>query len=771
MKNEAAVERMPVRAAAIAALAVLAGYLITLAPTVTFWDAGELIAAAYDLGIPHPPGTPLYVMLGHVWGSIIPFGNPAWRLNLLSAVCGAVAAGCWFLVAHSFSVRVFRDVPAWLHSAVGGAAAVLASFNFTTWQNAVEAEVYAVAMVTIALASCTVMAWRSRRSGAGSGRLLLVLFFLGAISIGNHLLALLVGPALIAMLVAEHLTAPPSEWTDGVVERSRILLLATGWLLMIAVGLGSTRLMIATGALFAAASVNALTRRQAGFLATALILMVIGVSTYGFLYLRAQQAPFINEADPSTWQALLDVIRRAQYPIRTPLDDPTIPHGDGNPGRTLAILGYQLANYAQYFDWQWARSLGNGALTEGPRLAITMAAAWLGLRGAGVQWRQDRSGWWFMATFIAVTGIGLVLYMNFKPGPSIGWDRWGSLGQHEVRERDYFFVASFVGWAVWMALGLGSVASRMLERPSGGVAWARALMAAALLPFVLNFADASRRHGADATLARDFSRALLNSVPPGGILFTWGDNDTFPLWHAQVVDGIRPDVIIVCLALAETEWYQRQLREHRPSAANPATLPAVWRGHPVPDHRLPIHGLDDATIWSLRPQRTERDYELPLPGGGTMQLPAGTVLARKDLLMLSVVQQNAGARPISWALTTAHRTFGAPVVQQGMTMTIPYGDVIDPEALYLEDDRIPPIDIVTTRRLIDETWDFGVLMTRDVAALDPTIRAMAATIAAPFAQIGLALAQGGDISGNRYLRQAAHLLPGRFELTSLLLRP
>ena len=98
---EPAVTTPPYRWALAAALVVLAGYVATLAPTVTFWDAGELIAAASTLGIPHPPGTPFYVLVAHVWGMLFPIGEYAWRLNLLSAICGAVAAGCWFLVAYT----------------------------------------------------------------------------------------------------------------------------------------------------------------------------------------------------------------------------------------------------------------------------------------------------------------------------------------------------------------------------------------------------------------------------------------------------------------------------------------------------------------------------------------------------------------------------------------------------------------------------------------------------------------------------------------------
>src|SRR5687767_15331930 len=89
--------RPPWLAAAITAGVVWLGYMVTLAPTVTFWDAGEFIAAAKVLGIPHPPGTPLFVLIAHAWGTLVPIGEFAWRTNMLSAVLSAAAAGFLFL--------------------------------------------------------------------------------------------------------------------------------------------------------------------------------------------------------------------------------------------------------------------------------------------------------------------------------------------------------------------------------------------------------------------------------------------------------------------------------------------------------------------------------------------------------------------------------------------------------------------------------------------------------------------------------------------------
>ena len=171
---------MPHRAPYAAALGVtglvLLGYVLTLAPTVTFWDAGEFITAAKTLGIPHPPGTPLFVMIAHVWAMLFPLGEYAFRTNLLSALLSALGAGCFFLVAHESLRALASDLEAdtarILRLAGGAAAAVLGAFTFTNWQNSNETEVYAVATFSIAAMSWLAHVWRRERATSRAPRVL-----------------------------------------------------------------------------------------------------------------------------------------------------------------------------------------------------------------------------------------------------------------------------------------------------------------------------------------------------------------------------------------------------------------------------------------------------------------------------------------------------------------------------------------------------------------------------------------------------------------------
>ncbi|HTS89968.1 MAG TPA: DUF2723 domain-containing protein [Gemmatimonadales bacterium] len=779
----AVTRRPPYRLALVASLLVLAGYVATLAPTVTFWDAGEFIAAAKSLGIPHPPGTPLFVMLAHVWAALVPLAEYAQRTNLLSAVLSAAGAGFLFLVAHETLTQATTRLPersaAVLRSGGAFAAALIGAFSFTAWQNSNETEVYAAATCTISLLLWLVLLWRRERGGPRAPRLLLLMVYLAGLSIGNHLLALLAGPAVVAFVASVCLTAPAAGVESRRSEWVQLGVVAAVWSLLVATGLGSTSLILVAGLCVVAAAVVAARGSNLSFAAAAVAVAAIGVTTYLFLYLRAAQHPVVNEADPETWSALLAVIRRAQYPVRTPLDDPTVLHGPDNPGRTFAMFGLQLVNYIQYFDWQWANGIERvirlGAVAFPVRTFVSLGFAALGARGLFLQRQVDRSAWWLLFMLWLVTGVGLIVYMNFKPGYSMGYDTYPDPADHEVRDRDYFFVVSFVIWGLWAGLGAFSLVRDVLARRGRAMVRMIALAAIALVPFAGNLAAATRRQGPDVRLAADFAYDLLNSVPPYGILFTLGDNDTFPLWWAQEVEGVRRDVLVVCLALAETDWYKRELRDLPARAFDSAAAPPIWQGRLPSAPTNPPLDLSDQEIAALVPQQTDRDISIPI-GPVTTVLRKGTPLYTRDIAVLRILQENLGRRPIAWSLTTGRHYYGLDpyLLQQGLVMALQRAPV-DTTSTDVDRHRILglALDVPTTDRLLWETYRYGGLLGATPRALEPTAAGIANDLALPFTQLAYAYQQRGDLErARRNLERAGRLSdsPGLSQALLPLLR-
>jgi len=731
---------------------VLLGYLITLAPTVTLWDAGEFITAAKVLGIPHPPGTPLFVMLGHVWGSVFPVGAYAWRLNLMSAGFSAAGAGCFFLVAH----RLLAGEQPLRRSGGAAAAAVISAFTFTVWQNSNETEVYTVATFSIAAICWLCLRWRDARGTAGAPHYLLLVIYLGALSIGNHLLALLVGPAVSVFVFFTLRTAPgpPLDPAARRVEWSEWAVVSALWVVLIAVGLGSTPLLFLGAALLAGALAACVRAGSLSFPLVALGVAAVGVSTYAFLYIRSGLQPVLDEADPETWRNLLAVIRRQQYAPRGPLDNPLFPSGTDNPGRTLTLFGQQLVNYGQYFAWQWGRSLKTFALI--PMLLYAV----LGMLGWHEAYRRDRGVAWLLGALWLVTGLGLVVYMNFKPGFSLFWEQYGSIGQHEVRERDYFFTASFQVWGLVAGIGLVHL-TRAWQRAGR---WALAAAAGlALLPFAFNFGAASRRHGPDATIARDFAYDLLQSVEPYGVLFSFGDNDTFPVWYLQEVEGVRQDVTLVNLSLANLDWYLRQLASRPVRPFDPAGAPAVYGalaplGRPIPGPALRLTPDEVAT---LRPFRAS-EGGIFRTGAFALPIRAGQVFQISDQVILFTIAAALPARPVAFGVSSGRGSWlglDPHLVMQGLAYAVFPGRA-DTVKRFVPGIQGTMVDPVRTALLTDSVFHYGALFTADVLDLDPASRQVTTSLSIPLLELGNAAAvrrdQGRALA---HLRRAYHLNP------------
>ncbi len=777
-------EKPPYRLALAVFAAVLAGYVITLAPSVTFWDAGELIAAAKILGIPHPPGTPLFVLMGHVWGRLAPIGEFAYRTNLLTAMFSASAAALFFLlVVQSLRGRKTAGATEAEHEGrvftYGGAvaAAIVSAFTFTVWQNSNETEVYMVSTFSIAAIAWLAWVWRAHRGRPRAPHVLLLIVYLAAVSLGNHLLTLLVGPALLGFMWHVLRTEPLGNERDRRIEWAQWAVVFGVWALLIGVGLGSAGLLVLGGVVFLVAAVYAANVGALPFAATVVAIAVVGASTYLFLLFRARVGPVINEADPSTWHDLWAVIAREQYPPRSPIDNPIYTTRDvsgierlgsflkclfqfkdgpvptdqaafGVPAcytvRSIPLMFRQVQTYLQYFDWQWS----NGLAPFHPvfariRLPFTLAFMSLGVYGAHVLKRRDRSVFWMVLILFLTMSVALVGYMNFKPGFSLSWDLFPVIEMHEVRERDYFFTVSFQVWGLFVGVGLAGLYALLRDRYRAGAAAAGIFLLAAL-PFALNFKAASRAHGPEARLPRDFAYSLLQSAEPYGIVFTNGDNDTFPLWYLQEVEGVRQDVVVVNLSLGNTDWYIRQLRDNpvRPFVPEQAPWYAAIAPATPPG---PVLTLTDQQIAQSASMLLPQEYTFRA-GRMTIMYPAESAFYVYDMLMIRLLQENAGKRPLYYSMTAGTSNWSRLtdyVTQEGMLFRVHAEELPDTSRLAPGIFQVP-IDVPRTDSLVWNVYRYGDLLTADSVQLDPTNRNIAINLSYPFYGLGLAYEMRGD---------------------------
>jgi len=453
-------------------LLLICVYVITLAPGVTYWDAGEFLAAMKSLGVPHPPGTPLFILVGNVWGrALSPLFGFAYSVNLLSALSTAGACAIFAMMMTRWTSRP--------RAAVAGG--VLAGLMSSVWMNANETEVYAPALLMSALFLFTA----DKLDESGDTKWLILLAYLFGLGWSLQLSALVAAPAAILL---------------------------------------------------------ALQARRSGKIPVVqmLIVAIVGATVVLFMLVRAKHDPAINQGNPSTWNAFVDVITRKQYQPVSMLP-------------RQAPWYIQVGNFFEYTDWQVALGLHPEAPPSIARTSVTIFYVLLGIAGFIWHKRTDPASWRVLTLLFICGSLGVVAYLNMKASPSYGAGFLPVNAKHEARERDYFFALAFVCWGLWAGAGAVRLFARINPR------WSVAGIAVAVLPALLNLPATNRRAGLDLVAPKDSALRILRPAPKNAVVFAYGDNDTYPVWYAQQVEGIRKDVTTVTIPLLGARWYRAEL--------------------------------------------------------------------------------------------------------------------------------------------------------------------------------------------------------------------
>jgi len=654
-------------------------YSLTLEPTVSAWDCGEYISTSVKLEVGHPPGAPLFQMLGAFFAMFTTdVAEIAKMVNFMSALASAFTILFMFWTITNLAKKLAKKSGEIIE---GSSIAILGSslvgslaytFSDSFWFSAVEGEVYAMSSFLMALLFWLGLKWESEINTPRGNKWLVIISFVVGLSFGVHILSLLVIPAIVLLYFFK--TYPTINFkTSAVATVISVLVLAFVFKFLFpftlkffsaselffinSIGLPYNTGSIIAGIILILAFYFGLnyTRKKKKVLANTLILSVlfimIGFSSWIMLPIRANANTTINENDPSSARELLAYYNREQYgdanvfydtyysntysrevdkdkPLRDDkpkyekrngkyeivnkykdvLPNPSSRHKGFIPRMTnpaseemyKAIAGipenstrrptfgenvkfminYQFGYmYGRYFMWNFSgrqndvqgqldKYNGNwlsgikfidearlGPQTNLPsdvtenkgRNVYYMLPFLLGLIGLLYQFRWDKKNFFVLFMFFAFTGFAIIFYTNPKP--------------FEPRERDYAVVGSFYIFAIWIGFGVLALYEylkhfankKMIAIAVSGVT----LLAVPTLMAFENWDDHDRSNRYTTHLN---AQSYLESCDPNAIMFTIGDNDTFPLWYMQEVEGIRTDIKLVNTSLFATDWYIDQMK-------------------------------------------------------------------------------------------------------------------------------------------------------------------------------------------------------------------
>jgi hypothetical protein len=717
-------------------------YLLTVQSNVSFWDCGEFIASAFLLQVPHPPGTPFFLLLGRL-SSMLPIGdNVAFRVNLVSVFASAFIVLFLYLTAVKL-IEFYKGnkhdskldaLGTYLAAAIG---ALSLAFSDTFWFNAVEAEVYATATFFIGIVTWLMVTWHAKADDRDNEKYILFIAYLIGVSTGVHLMSVLaivsivmvimfkkylndeetlkqtgyifLGHVAIILVVGVVMWAgldsstPPSPeaaketdfrfltifvlisivymgifWKKIFRPNSFYLPMIFGGIALIVTYPGIVKYLpnfvssvgknnIVLDILIIAVLLAVLgyliywsnkTNKQTTHLVFKSILFAfLGFSSYAMIIIRANQDPPINLNSPKTFSEVVSYLNREQYG-----EAPIFQRRYTQEGHQMGVY----RNYSSDLDFLWSYQMNHmfnrylfwnyiGKPSTVQDSGVDWSKFWgipflIGLLGIYFHFQKD----WKMAAVFLVMFIFLGYLTAFYQNQQ----------QPQPRERDYFYVGAFFVYSIWIAIGVRGLLDLTKEYIKPAKSKELVFSAIIIATFLLipinmlgtNFHinDRSRNY-----VPWDYSYNMLQSVAPNAILFTNGDNDTFPLWYLQDVEGVRQDVRIANLSLLNTPWYIKQLKHNTPHGADkvPMTLtdeeidrigPQRWEPRvlslDVPDSIISEFNVTDSLILATK--------KLSWMMENTVQFGDIKALRTQDIVSLNIILANQWERPIYFAVTT-----------------------------------------------------------------------------------------------------------------------
>ena len=468
--------------AGIAAFVALIVYVLTMAPTVSFWDCGEFVACANTLGIPHPPGTPFFVFLARAVIVLLPFvGEIAKRVNYISVVSSAAtvyvtALFAWELLATVLKTDALAEkITGKVRTAVLATSALVAgfllTFSDTFWFNAVEAEVYGIAMFILMLVSYLGLVWYNKRNEEYSDRILIFICYIAFLGVGAHLYTMLTVPAVFALL----LVAEPKK----IVERIPIWI--TGTLLCSVIYMVSAFIEISFICLIALSILclakpikNKGVQRSMRLSLAFAFFALIGYSTHLYIPIRSELNPIIDENDPEinirdeqgnlqlgnlfkdeNWVAFNNFIERKQYGSESMISRAfyrrarishqflSFPHMGYGGYQMSQFLPYKVGdvNYAngiytfdaadnqpvERFGIKFPTQMSFMGDATLPQFLMFLIFNGLLVMVCVFVWKRNRNVGVFVSVLYALCSLGLLFYINFADGTRM-----------EQREHDYW---------------------------------------------------------------------------------------------------------------------------------------------------------------------------------------------------------------------------------------------------------------------------------------------------------------------------------------------